>query len=467
MQKSKLVEVFRMLSGAEKRRFGLWVRSPFFNQQEKLVELWDYLIDHQRTAARDYDRDRVVAALYPDASPRPTELPYLLTDLLMCLEEYLAYTGYRAQPGLAGLFLTRAYREKKLAKHYQHARRSTHKRLQKKARNANYYQLCYELEIEEFNFSQARKRVDDNNVQEMGRALDELLLFQKLKQSCVYLAHAHVFKAEYDHSFLPQLLEYLADSPHLQEPSIAIYYYCYRALSEGHESDFQDFRRLLFEYQSHFASSELRDLFQLGINYCIKQVIGGVRGDVAEALALYRLGLENRFMHEQGYLRRFAYKNIVALGLHQGEYDWVEDFIQRYAAQLQPHFRRGIYNYNLAKLYYARKDFRATFKYLAAVDESDLLLNFGAKVMQVKMYYELHEYDALEALLASFKALLQRKKVLSYHRTHFSNIIQFTRRLLYLSPGDTEKANGLRKDILAAEVLSERDWLLEQLDQWA
>ncbi|MCY7330670.1 MAG: hypothetical protein LH618_19110 [Saprospiraceae bacterium] len=47
---------------------------------------------------------------------------------------------------------------------------------------------------------------------------------------------------------------------------------------------------------------------------------------------------------------------------------------------------------------------------LAQAGESDLLLNLDSRVMLLKIYYETGEWDALDALLASFRVLLLRKK---------------------------------------------------------
>ena len=67
---------------------------------------------------------------------------------------------------------------------------------------------------------------------------------------------------------------------------------------------------------------------------------------------------------------------------------------------------------------------------LAQVDESDLLLNLDSRVMLLKMYYETGEWDALDALLTSFRVLLLRKKkVIGYHQSHYLNTLRYIQKL--------------------------------------
>ena len=126
-------------------------------------------------------------------------------------------------------------------------------------------------------------------------------------------------------------------------------------------------------------------------------------------------------------------------------------------------YREGNFNYNLARLFFRRNNYEQAMQHLRLVDERDLLVHLGTKVLLLKIYYERNEYDALTSLLSSFSVMLNRKKVLSYHKKNYQNIIRFTNRLLHLKPGDQKAYENLKLDIEQAKVLGQREWLLEQL----
>ena len=98
-------------------------------------------------------------------------------------------------------------------------------------------------------------------------------------------------------------------------------------------------------------------------------------------------------------------------------------------------------------------------------DYDDILLTLVAKTMLLKIYYELDEINALDSLLGSMHTYLQRKKVMGYHQSNYKNIIRYTRRLLRVAPYDDNQKQKLKAEIEQTNPLTERKWLLEQLDR--
>ena len=62
-----------------------------------------------------------------------------------------------------------------------------------------------------------------------------------------------------------------------------------------------------------------------------------------------------------------------------------------------------------------------------------------------------------------FQKQLKRKNVLTYHRDNYRNFIKFTRQLINLKPLDKEGHQRLLAEIKAADILTEREWFLNQL----
>lgn len=85
--------------------------------------------------------------------------------------------------------------------------------------------------------------------------------------------------------------------------------------------------------------------------------------------------------------------------------------------------------------------------------------------MLLKMYFENGEFDALDSLLDIFRTMVNRKRMLGYHKSHYLGIIRFTKKLMELRPGDQAGAEELRHKILAVERLPEKNWLMQQLPQ--
>ena len=89
----------------------------------------------------------------------------------------------------------------------------------------------------------------------------------------------------------------------------------------------------------------------------------------------------------------------------------------------------------------------------------------NAKNMLLKIYYELDEFEALTALISSFKRFLNRKSIVAYQKQIYTNMILLTEKLIHILPNDQTKKAQLRQEIENSHPLTEKPWLLEQLEQ--
>lgn len=457
---AKLLNLISTLSGVEKREFHHFLDSPFFNRRPELNRLWQFLLDMPKGEEPAFDKLGVFTLLFPGEAYNDARLHYSLTFLREKIEWFLAYRQWDQGPYAPGLALARVYRERKLEKHFRHIALQTEAQLEKMPYGMERRHGIYALEMEKYAFAETMRRSGKNALQDLHQAFDVYALSGKLRLACLMTAHQSVVKVVYDFSFLPLIINWLEKSNLLLQPEIGIYFYCYRALTENSEAHFRTFRRVLELHGLHFDPIELKDILLLAINFCIRQVNAGSQQFVQEAFELYQLGLARGALLEHGVLSRFTYKNITALGLGLDQFDWVKAFIFDNKPLLEERYRESSFCYNLAKLYFAQKNYEAAMPLLAQVDDADFLLMLDARVMLLKMYYETAQWDALDSLLTSFRAFLRRKTSLGYHKTHYISLIEYTQKLLKLTPHDRTARQALRQKMEAAPDLLEKEWLL-------
>lgn len=463
MYTSDLYIVFSSLSGVEKRSFSTFLQSPYFNQKQKVIDLWQYLLKNHQYGATAFKKQKVFEVLFLGEAYNDKTMRHLMSWLLKSLEQFLAYSEYKTTPVNETLHLARTYKNRKLGKIFKKTIKTAEKQLSNMRQSEDYFHFNYLLEFEKYEFAESQRRTKENNLSETNAALDKHILISKIKQACLLQSHQSVYKTNYDFSLVNLLLEYIKTSPYKNEPTIGAYYNCYLALTDNNEEAFKELKISIQEKQALFSQLDIRTLFFFAINFCIRQINMGAPAYLREVFDIYRLGVEKDILIQDGILSRFTYNNIVSAGLKLKEFQWLENFIPLNKPKLTPAYRESNFTYNLARLYFTQKNYDKALELLNKVDDRDLLLNLDAKVMLLKLYYELDEYDALSSLLASLKIMLTRKKVLGYHKTHYSNIIKFTNRLLNLKPRDKKAHDKLENDIRTAEVLQEKEWLLEQL----
>jgi hypothetical protein len=259
----------------------------------------------------------------PNQRYNPAQWRHLQSYLLGCVEAFLAQRTWEKTPLLSDLHLAPVYRHKNLSKPLEYVLRRAGERLDKMPRDGNYYHFLYQLELERYAATESQLRTKENNLGAVSRAFDIYLVANKLRLACLMESHRAVFQVEYDTTFLPELLRFTEKSDLKAVPIVALYFYCYKSLTEGGESDFRAFRRELENQSVALPVEEIRTFLLLAINYCIRRLNTGEARYVREAFDLYRIGLESNALLENGYLSRFAFKNIVALGLKLEEFSWV------------------------------------------------------------------------------------------------------------------------------------------------
>jgi hypothetical protein len=306
--------------------------------------------------------------------------------------------------------------------------------------------------------------MEDINLQSVQKNLDTAYITSKLRQSCFLLSHQNIYKKEYDFGMLAQLLSYVEQESYLEIPAISVYYYCYLALVHPKEyHHFEKFKALVFQYQSHFPKQEIRDLFLLTTNYCIRLMNQGERHFAIEGLSIFKEGLKNEALLINGMLSHFTYRNIVAMAIISKDFDWVETFIQNYKDRLIENHRESMSSFNLAWLEYERKNYDKALILLNKSNFTDLLLNLSAKTIAMKIYFEIDAFDLLYSHLEAMKKFIDRKEIIAYHKKNYLNTIKFTKKLLDIPISNRSVKEKLREEIESTASVAEKNWLLLQL----
>lgn len=430
------------------------------------MQLFDYMVKEKKKPAAEWSKKMAFVFVYKNQNYDDQQMRLLMSRLFQLIEEFLVVRISQQDAMFKKLQLARAYRSMDMEKAFEKAIQEAQKYLEKQsARHADYHRWEYELEFEYYDVIGSKVRVKETNLQQVNYSFDTYFIANKLKQGCLLKAHQMVFKKEYDFGLLDAVLNFVETHPaFLEHPAISIYYHCYMTFTANQkESHFQQLRDLMQQHQNAFSEVEIRGIYLLAINYCIRQLNTGEKRFIKEGFEMYRSGLQTGVLIEQNKLSRFTFNNIVALGIHLKEFQWVEQFIHHYKNQLDLKHREITVHYNLAKVYYEQKNYRKAMRLLAQFESEDYLLVLGAKILLVKMYFELEEWDALENLLESIRIYLQRKEVLSYHKKHFENIVFFVKKLMDLPLYDKDARNQMREQILKTRMQSEKEWLLKQL----
>jgi hypothetical protein len=464
MHKSDLLALFFTLSDSELREAKQFLRSPYFNKREDVVTLFDFLLSQKDKPKPDFSRQRAYKAVaksaYDDAKMR-----HLMSYLLQLLVHFLHLQHWEQEQLKENFNLYNTLKNRNLEKKSKQIFSESAKQIESEPlRDKHYHFQRYQWFSAQFDEALKKRRTGDLNLEMMSDEFTKYYLSEALRQACALLSYQNMTAQQFDLSFAEDLILLVERKQYQAIPAIAVYYHSFFSLQQPDESShFFALKTLLSEQWQAFPQAEIRDIYRIAINYCIKKQNKGEIAFIREGFELYKMGIENEILLENGELSVFTYNNVHLLADKLGEFDWIIRFLERYKSLLPVAQREHHYQFNLAQFYFRRKQYAQAMPLLQTLEFVDTLHNLDARKMLLVMYYDLGEFKALDALIDSFSAYLQRQKEINYHKESFSNLIKFTKKLLIINTLSKLEKQQLEVEIQNCAILAEKAWLLGKL----
>ncbi len=462
LEESTLVKLVRSFPASVYRDIRKFLSSPFFTTREDLLPLFNRIVDGPLTFKAELWSD-----LYSSTPFDDQRLRLLMSYLHKLLETYVSLSEWAADDVQQGVMLAVGYRKRGLNSQYSKARQGAEKRLNKRSlRDGHYHTVRYELMWEEYALQTVQNPTDPASFQEMVYHVDAAYLSNRLRLICMAYAQRQVYHTTLETLDVAEVIAMAERTDKANTPAVTLYLACYRMLREPDQvHHFHAFTTTLDQCQDVFERDEMRGLYLQAINYCIRKLNNGEDSFFSEVLSLYKSGLDQEYLLEQGILSRFAYHNIVAAALHVGDLEWVNTFIYAYKGQLERKYRESSFSFNLARLEYERQRYAAVLQLLQKANYRDPLLNLAARTLLLKTWYETGEHELLQSHLDAMRNYIHRKQVIGYHKENYLNIVRYADKILKVNMNDDKTVAQLRLAISTEEVLTEKKWFMTCMDE--
>jgi len=459
-----LLDTFQRKQWIEATKF---IASPLHNNRADVIQLLAYLKKViPRGPANKLEKESAFSIVYPGETYSEKKMRYLMSFLYQLMQEYLAYAHWQENKLQVQNDLLQGLRKRGLDRSFETISNKTEKQFENAPfRSLNYHFQNSRFQEELYSFSTLKSRQQSKGFQVWTKHSNLYFMLQQLRQACVALSHQTVLKNTYQLPFLPAVLDEIKRGDYKQHKELMLYYYLHQSLQgEKRQNHFPRLQALIAETGSLFPKAELKSIYLFALNHCIQQLNQGQRIYLQHAFHLYQQGLKAEIFLENGRLSRFTYNNIALAGMGLKEFDWTEYFLKKYQVYIEEQYRLSTLNFNLATLYYRKKDYLQAMNLLRETDFKDVLHGLEARKMLLVIYYEREEIKTLQSLIDSFRNLLYRQKNIGYHKENYLNLIRFTQQLLNYTPVDQVKLEKLKKVLATTDKVAEREWLLEKIE---
>lgn len=470
MHESKLIGMFRRLSGRQLARLEDFLHSPFFNKNDDIKLFFNYLkkyapdFDHQ-----NLNREIVLKKLKTQKPPDEKRLATLMSQLSGLTEQFLNLEINKPDNFPNHLSLADYYHEAGLSKHYNAVINRAEKYLDEAPfQDASFLFERYQLERLKYRHTDPNLRAFNAQLQSAADALDAFYVVEKLRYTCEMLNYERTLNIAYEQHFAPEILAALESKKLAALPAVHLYLKLLKMLSDLENTDlFFELKTLLRTYETAFPVAELKHLYDVLLNFCTWRV-NRFHDQIFEKefFQLNAFLLEKGLLFENGVLSPWRYSNLVTVALRLGEAGWTQDFIYRFREKLPPQHADNLFQYKLGQVYYHTGKLREAQAALNRVDLKDTFVSLSVRSLLVRIYYELGETELLLSFLEAFRVYLLRDQLTRPPvKDQFRNFIDFTRKLARIAPFETEKLAALRQNLPPADATHQFGWLMEMLNK--
>jgi len=456
----KIFHILRELTRSELRNLGFFIETGLGGPAGKSSELLNLLMAyHPQFSNNLLNKEKLHRNLFNEAVYNEKNLRYALTDLYRQTIAFMAHSRFAENTKDYDIILRDALAKRGAEKAYRSL--PDPEKFDEKSGSAEVHLKYFkELIIHLNEYLSKQNRSDPETLIRASRHLDVYYITTKLQILCELLNSKNVMVGEFDFLLQKELEEVLEKGALSGIPVVEIYFRIFKTLQEpDNENHFNTLKETLTATGDSFEKTELHDMYQYLMNYCIKKINQGETKYVNSLFEIYVSVLNNKIIYNGKHLSQWDFKNMVVIGLRANKNTWTEDFIKNHIQDLPKDDQKSAFAYNMAYLYFSNRAYNKALQQLREAEFTDIYYQLDMRSIILKCYYEMHEEDSLMYHLSAFRIFLSRNKTISeYQRIIYRNLVKYTGKLLTASSNKT-KIIQLQKEIEEVRQIADINWI--------
>ncbi|REJ84997.1 MAG: hypothetical protein DWQ44_05460 [Bacteroidetes bacterium] len=469
MKNGKLYELLKSFSGHDYLRAEKFLASPFFNEDTNLLRMIRYFHElHDKREEFPADKEELYRKIFSEEDNYDEKMfRYRLSSLSMLLEDFISVKFLQQDSVQWNVIRQKAIFARSCNKSFEYVSALIGKELSRAYKDKDSLLQSYMSNLNLLEFQASRSgRASGLPFREALISLDKFYLSSKLKLSAEFINAGNVLSEENNVLLLDEARKAAAFDEFREEPSIAVYSAVVDLLLSVESTDeFERFYSLLKTNIQFFSPHERLELYHYLKNFCIRMINTGRQEFLSVLFSIYKMNLSDIKIFRDEFLSPWEYKNIVTLGLRQGEHEWVHDFIHGYRKFIEPNQQENAYLYNLGNWYFHQGRHSEMLKIFQQVEFTDLFYQLDTRSLLLKTYYETGEDEQLLYHASAFRVFLSRnKQVSSYQRKVYRNFISYTVKL-FRSGTSKDKLIKLLDEVRSVRQIADLRWLEKKITE--
>lgn len=469
MQKNKLIQVIKTLSAEEMRWLSKFVVSPYYNSNQYVVSLFEYLKKLYPTFPdKKLNEEFIFSEIFKNEAFDIKRLRVVGNRLLTVVERFMVAEKLKIDEFEYKKSLALEYGNRHLYTAFEKRIIQLDEGLRKEEiRDQNYFKTRAELSRKLFDYAVLSQQNDklENYAKaafenfEKYYALSKIQFNLELKDGVKTLSSellkTEMISAATDNNPVFLLYERLNDLQDLAD----------------NRSIFEDCLNLLVQNSESLGKEDKKTAILFLLNNSNRRIGRPNSNYIKDSLSLYKTGLSEGIFIEKGEISEATFSNIVTLGVMNNELSWTQQFIESSGKTLRKAIREEAITISKAVIAFHKEAYNDTISLLQTHSIARPLIKSRAKLLSFRAYFELFIQDEnyLDLVLSQIGAhekFYRRNRYLSKTKIRSNlNSLAFSKQLA-LARFDIEILKEIKEKIAAETNINFKNWLTEKVEQF-
>ncbi len=482
MQKSSLISILKQMSPEEIREAGYLVHSPFFNRNQSVVRLFDYLKKQYPDFEAKLVEKKVVYKKIFNTAYNDGFMRVLISNLTGLIEEYLTQINLRKDPIPTKILLLNELNLRKHGKEFRAAKKKIEKLLASVTQPTmhDFFQRgMLEDNIYFYNNWSRREKKRDIKLDEnsLKCIIDNFTRFYLIASFTMYRkvvfmkAHENI---NVDLKFVEAVLKILENnlSDFADTPLISLCTNEVLLLTKGDRKYFDILKDIYVNQSGKFHNTEIYSLLNILQRHATSQILKGNLNYEREKFLLYKSAVQrkNILYPLKEFIEDSLFISIVFSSLSAGEISWTEQFVNKHNHLLSKELSPVSVDFCMAKIDFERGDFELSLTRLRKIKTKNSEIQIYIKVLLLKIYFEMSMYIESDLIIDSLRHQLPKaeKSMAILIFESYKNFLKYYTQLTKIKEKNKkEKTKDLLEELNANTAVNEYKWLKQKVENLA
>lgn len=463
MKDTILGEIYLSLNKEELKGLYKYIKNSIWNQSDTIVKCHEYFyLNTLDNKLESTDKAELFIYIYPNDSYNDSKLRFVLNRTMKAIKEYIVLEDLKKENVFTQKIWMDFLIDKKLRKNIQYNINEN-----EPIENSDYrflYQFFKSQEISVYNFNYQKDITQRFNsiikIMDCAQDFSDIIF---LRNYCSLISFSETYKSIPIALPIDRLEEIKIRTSKKKIPEFEVYLALVDMLINKNEKEYFIYKEILFTNLDSWSNIDTNALITYLLNHTTKQINSGKSEYINEQYELYKQFETLNIFELIGFLNHSHINNVIHIYLRNNDIARADNFLTKYVDLLTNELKETCFHFNTARIQYEKKLYKESLRELLKVDFSlDTFYTLNSKILMMKNYFELNEFDAFDSLCISFKEYIRKNKIISdIYKVSYIGFIKTLRKIFASNKSSLKK---LKLQLEKNQKMVEKQWLISKIE---